>query len=385
MVDLEPSTVSSLRSSYFGQLFRPDNFIFGDQGAGNNWAKGNFTEGAAILEPVLDATRREAEECDCLQGFQLVHALGGGTGSGTGSLILDSLKEEYPDRIISTFSLMPSTRVSDVVVEPYNCTLSLPHLINSVDECYVIDNEALYDISTRALKLSAPAYSDMNHIVAVAMSGITSSLRFPGQLNTDLRKISVNLIPFPNLHFFMPAQAPLVGRCDQHQIPVSVGEIVSQIFDAKNLMCACNPTKGKYLTAAAIFRGLASTKEVEQLLANMQLRNNSYFAEWIPNNVKSAICDITPRGFQLSSTFIANSTCIQGLFKRVVHSYNQMFKRKAFLHWYTNEGMEELEFMTAATYVKDLIAEYRHAQDMTIDEEQNDATMSVDVRASSEA
>uniref|UniRef100_A0A5F5PH35 Tubulin beta 6 class V n=2 Tax=Equus TaxID=9789 RepID=A0A5F5PH35_HORSE len=40
LVDLEPGTMDSVRSGPFGQLFRPDNFIFGQTGAGNNWAKG---------------------------------------------------------------------------------------------------------------------------------------------------------------------------------------------------------------------------------------------------------------------------------------------------------------------------------------------------------
>lgn len=39
LVDLEPGTMDSVRSSPFGQLFRPDNFVFGQSGAGNNWAK----------------------------------------------------------------------------------------------------------------------------------------------------------------------------------------------------------------------------------------------------------------------------------------------------------------------------------------------------------
>merc|ERR1719449_27258 len=68
----------------FGQLFRPDNFVFGQSGAGNNWAKGHYTEGAELIDSVLDVVRKEAEGCDCLQGFQITHSLGGGTGTGMG-------------------------------------------------------------------------------------------------------------------------------------------------------------------------------------------------------------------------------------------------------------------------------------------------------------
>ncbi|XP_060936327.1 tubulin beta chain isoform X13 [Limanda limanda] len=75
LVDLEPGTMDSVRSGAFGQIFRPDNFVFGQSGAGNNWAKGHYTEGAELVDSVLDVVRKEAESCDCLQGFQLTHSL----------------------------------------------------------------------------------------------------------------------------------------------------------------------------------------------------------------------------------------------------------------------------------------------------------------------
>merc|ERR1712194_372388 len=99
LMDLEPGTMDSVRAGPFGQLFRPDNFVFGQTGAGNNWAKGHYTEGAELIDSVLDVVRKESEGCDCLQGFQLVHSLGGGTGSGMGTLLISKIREEYPDRI----------------------------------------------------------------------------------------------------------------------------------------------------------------------------------------------------------------------------------------------------------------------------------------------
>merc|ERR1711956_193882 len=60
LVDLEPGTMDSVRSGPFGQVFRPDNFVFGQSGAGNNWAKGHYTEGAELVDSVLDVVRKEA-------------------------------------------------------------------------------------------------------------------------------------------------------------------------------------------------------------------------------------------------------------------------------------------------------------------------------------
>ncbi|XP_060939408.1 tubulin beta-4B chain isoform X5 [Limanda limanda] len=211
LVDLEPGTMDSVRSGPFGQIFRPDNFVFGQSGAGNNWAKGHYTEGAELVDSVLDVVRKEAEGCDCLQGFQLTHSLGGGTGSGMGTLLISKIREEYPDRIMNTFSVVPSPKVSDTVVEPYNATLSVHQLVENTDETYCIDNEALYDIG--------------------------------------------------------------------------------------------------------------------------------------------------------------NSTAIQELFKRISEQFTAMFRRKAFLHWYTGEGMDEMEFTEAESNMNDLVSEYQQYQDATAEEE----------------
>ena len=130
--------------------------------------------------------RKEAESCDCLQGFQLTHSLGGGTGSGMGTLLISKIREEYPDRMMNTFSIVPSPKVSDTVVEPYNATLSVHQLVENTDETYCIDNEALYDICFRTLKLTTPTYGDLNHLVSATMSGVTTCLRFPGQVSQCL-------------------------------------------------------------------------------------------------------------------------------------------------------------------------------------------------------
>ncbi|MEJ1280113.1 hypothetical protein NN561_011053 [Cricetulus griseus] len=368
LVDLEPGTMDSVRSGPFGQLFRPDNFIFGQTGAGNNWAKGHYTEGAELVDSVLDVIRKECEHCDCLQGFQLTHSLGGGTGSGMGTLLISKIREEYPDRIMNTFSVMPSPKVSDTVVEPYNATLSVHQLVENTDETYCIDNEALYDICFRTLKLTTPTYGDLNHLVSATMSGVTTSLRFPGQLNADLRKLAVNMVPFPRLHFFMPGFAPLTARGSQQYRALTVPELTQQMFDAKNMMAACDPRHGRYLTVATVFRGPMSMKEVDEQMLAIQNKNSSYFVEWIPNNVKVAVCDIPPRGLKMASTFIGNSTAIQELFKRISEQFSAMFRRKAFLHWFTGEGMDEMEFTEAESNMNDLVSEYQQYQDATVND-----------------
>uniref|UniRef100_G3N1W7 Tubulin beta chain n=1 Tax=Bos taurus TaxID=9913 RepID=G3N1W7_BOVIN len=263
LVDLEPGTMDSVRSGPFGQIFRPDNFVFGQSGAGNNWAKGHYTEGAELVDSVLDVVRKESESCDCLQGFQLTHSLGGGTGSGMGTLLISKIREEYPDRIMNTFSVMPSPKVSDTVVEPYNATLSVHQLVENTDETYCIDNEALYDICFRTLKLTTPTYGDLNHLVSATMSGVTTCLRFPGQLNADLRKLAVNMVPFPRLHFFMPGFAPLTSRGSQQYRALTVPELTQQIYFAESNMNDLVSEYQQYQDATADEQGEFEEEEGE--------------------------------------------------------------------------------------------------------------------------
>ena len=201
------------------------------------------------------------------------------------------------------------------------------------------------------------------------MSGVTTGLRFPGQLNSDLRKLAVNMVPFPRLHFFMVGFAPLAARGSQKYQVNNVQELVSQMFDPRNMMAASDPRHGRYLTVATIFRGRLSMKEIDERMLEMRTRNSAYFVEWIPNNVQTAVCDIPPKGMKMSGTFIGNNTSIQELFKRVNDQFSVMFRRKAFLHWYTEEGMDEMEFTEAESNMHDLISEYQQYQEAEAYEE----------------
>ena len=73
---------------------------------------------------------------------------------------------------------------------------------------------------------------------------------------------------------------------------LTVPELTQQMFDAKNMMAACDPRHGRYLTVAAVFRGRMSMKEADEQMLNIQNKNSSYFVEWISNNIKTAVCDM---------------------------------------------------------------------------------------------
>jgi tubulin beta len=256
-------------------LFHPEQLISGKEDAANNYARGHYTVGKEVVDLVLDRLRKGADQCTGLQGFMVFHAFGGGTGGGFASLLLERLSVDYGRKAKILFSVYPSPQCSTAVVEPYNAVLTSHSMLEHSDVAFSVDNEALYDICFRTLKLTTPTYGDLNHLVCAAMSGVSCCLRFPGQLNSDLRKLAVNLIPFPRLHFFMIGFTPLTSRGSQQYRALTVPELTQQMFDAKNMMCASDPRHGRYLTACAMFRGRMSTKEVDEQMLNVQNKNSS--------------------------------------------------------------------------------------------------------------
>ena len=149
-----------------------------------------------------------------------------------------------------------------------------------------------------------------------------------------------------------------------------------------------------------MFRGQMSMKEVDEQMLQVQNKHSSNFVEWIPSNIKTAVCDVPPHGLPMAATFIGNSTSIQELFRRVADQFTGwffgseffskrkkiiipekkitpqnllrpivMFRKRAFIHWYTQEGMDEMEFSEAESNMHDLVQEYIQYQDAGIDEE----------------
>merc|ERR1739842_261779 len=76
-----------------------------------------------------------------------------------------------------------------------------------------------------------------------------------------------------------------------------------------------------------------------------------------------------PMGSETGCSLIGNNTAIMEIFQRIQEQFSAMFERKAFMHWYTGEGMDETEFTEAESNVIDLIAEYQQYFEATAEPE----------------
>ncbi|CBI25125.3 unnamed protein product, partial [Vitis vinifera] len=192
-VDLEPTVIDEVRTGTYRQLFHPEQLISGKEDAANNFARGHYTIGKEIVDLCLDRIRKLADNCTGLQGFLVFNAVGGGTGSGLGSLLLERLSVDYGKKSKLGFTVYPSPQVSTSVVEPYNSVLSTHSLLEHTDVAVLLDNEAIYDICRRSLDIERPTYTNLNRLVSQVISSLTASLRFDGALNVDVTEFQTNL------------------------------------------------------------------------------------------------------------------------------------------------------------------------------------------------
>jgi len=153
----------------------------------------------------------------------------------------------------------------------YNAVLSFHQLVEHADLVFNFDNEALYDIIKRNFKQDNPSYPALNSIIAKVMSGISTPFRFSGQLNSDLRKLGTNLVPFPRLHFFTTSYAPLHAPGATAFTRMKVPEIISELLESKNQMAASDVYSGRFLTVACYLRGRdISSREVDEAMLGVQ-------------------------------------------------------------------------------------------------------------------
>jgi len=302
----------------------------------------------------------------------IFHSFGGGTGSGLGSLLLERLTVDYQKKSKIEFAVYPSPQVATAVVEPYNSVLCTHAMNEHSDVAFMVDNEALYDICTRTLKIERPTYTNLNRLIAQCISSITASLRFDGALNVDLTEFQTNLVPYPRIRFPLLAYAPVISAEIAYHERLTVAEITNSVFEPLNQMVKCDPRHGKYMACCMMYRGDVVPKDVNAAISTVKLKRTIRFVDWCPTGFKVGInyqpSAVVPGGdlakVQRSVLMISNTTAIGEVLGRMDHKFDLMFSKRAFVHWYVGEGMEEGEFSEAR---EDLAAMEKDFEEVAIE------------------
>lgn len=365
-VDLEPTFIDEIRTGPYKDLFHPDQLVSRREGACGSFARGYYTLGRNIIDEVLDKIRKLTEACDSLQGFLIIHSLGGGTGSGLTARLMERLSAEYGKKSKVQFAIYPTPKLNTAITEPYNAVFSTHFTFDHSDLCFLVDNGAVYDIAQRNLGIARPSYEDLNGLIAHAIANVTASLRFEGNLNVDLNEFQTNLVPYPRLHFPVISYAPIASRENAIHSDLSTQAITNAVFDPANQLVKCDPRTGKYMSGCILYRGDVTPGDANAAIAQSESIHNIEFVDWLPTGFKVGISNHPQVSFpgdlmapvKRSVTMLSNTTATASLFTELAHKFDLMHKKRAFVHWYLGEGMEEDEFNEAREGLASLLRDY---------------------------
>ncbi|CAL6049892.1 Beta-tubulin [Hexamita inflata] len=306
LVDLDQTVMEKIRNGNLGGVFKPENIISGIDGASNNWARGYWTDGAEIIDQVMDTIRKQIEQSATINIFQMVHALGGGTGSGLGSLICDKLREENNKITMFNQVVLPGLEM-DSVVAAYNFGLSLPHLLDASDQVFLIDNIVLYDVCVKQLQLPKPAFTDLNKLITDHSLCFTSAWRFPSS-GVDEKKI-VDLMQQFKLGSLSQIKNDIVFNltCQTELLPKSIAVSTGQIPEI--------------------------VKSEIQIVSESSNKSNQTALLLCAKNVSQPL-------------------------ERMRHQFSAMYRSRAFTKCYHAEGMDQLEFVDSLDLLQKLVLEY---------------------------
>jgi len=354
-IDLEPTVVDEIRSGEYKDLYHPDQLINSKEDAANNFARGHYTVGKELIDLAMDKIRKITDNCVSLQGFMIFNSVGGGTGSGLGSLLLERLSVDYGKKSKLAYTVYPSPQIATAVVEPYNSVLSTHALLEHAEVVNILDNEAVYGICKENLDIARPTYSNLNRLITQVISSMTASLRFDGQLNVDLTEFQTNLVPYPRIHFMLTSYAPIISAEKAMREKHTIQDITLAAFEASNQMAKCDPRHGKFMSCCLLYRGDVVPKNVNLAIQSVKTKRSVQFVDWCPTGFK---CGINSQPMlpvpgsdmalvERSLCMVSNSTAIGEVFQRIDHKFDLMYAKRAFVHWYVGEGMEEGEFSEA--------------------------------------
>ncbi|KAJ8961839.1 hypothetical protein NQ318_021454 [Aromia moschata] len=383
-VDLEPTVVDEVRTGTYRQLFHPEQLITGKEDAANNYARGHYTIGKEIVDIVLDRIRKLADQCTGLQGFLVFHSFGGGTGSGFTSLLMERLSVDYGKKSKLEFSIYPapqaSSYVSTAVVEPYNSILTTHTTLEHSDCAFMVDNEAIYDICRRNLDIERPTYTNLNRLIGQIVSSITASLRFDGALNVDLTEFQTNLVPYPRIHFPLATYAPVISAEKAYHEQLTVAEITNACFEPANQLVKCDPRHGKYMACCMLYSRSNDPDMHRRRGAKGRERRHCHHQDEAHHPVRGLVSHrvqgrhqlptptVVPGGdlakVQRAVCMLSNTTAIAEAWARLDHKFDLMYAKRAFVHWYVGEGMEEGEFSEAR---EDLAALEKDYEEVAVD------------------
>ncbi|RAW39985.1 Tubulin alpha-2 chain [Phytophthora cactorum] len=206
-----------------------------------------------------------------------------------------------------------------------------------------------------------------------------SGKHVPRAVFVDLEP-TTNLVPYPRIHFMLSSYAPVISAEKAYHEQLSVAEITNSAFEPTSMMAKCDPRHGKYMATCLMYRGDVVPKDVNAAVATIKTKRTIQFVDWCPTGFKCGINyqppTVVPGGdlarVQRAVAMISNTSAIAEVFSRIDHKFDLMYAKRAFVHWFVGEGMEEGEFSEAREDLAALEKDYEEVSAETAEGEGED-------------
>lgn len=153
----------------------------------------------------------------------------------------------------------------------------------------------------------------------------------------------------------MISYAPVVSAAKSSHESFKVSDLTFQCFEPNNQMVVCDPRNGKYMAVALLYRGDVVPRDCTAAIATLKAKATFNLVDWCPTGFKLGINYQKPARVpdgelapvDRSVSMLSNTTAIAEAWSRLDHKFDLMYSKRAFVHWYVGEGMEEGEFSEA--------------------------------------
>ncbi|KAF0985073.1 hypothetical protein FDP41_000112 [Naegleria fowleri] len=390
MVDAEPKVIKASlddeRQSKLS-LYDPRNVVYSESGCGNNWALGyNFkgkvknltsnislTESNTLVDETMERIRREVESCDVVQAIFVFHSMGGGTGSGLGSRVVEEIRIKYPSYYIFTISIAPFQH-GETPLQHYNCLLTLNHIQQYADGVFLFVNDDLLRSITKNMKRQNAGHStlmDVSYSVSDINKYISSSLcglllpvySKETKLYTPFDAFSLvnQVVPMKDVNFVeLHTSALLTHNATQFTSWQYIAEDLTRhvpIYDLEN-------SNIKTIYAKAVVRGGLQTSHDVDIIKNVLQKQAFSPVDWTKGRKEEfhtlVSSDEALKSYKLpySLTVCANRTSFMQLFNRVLTKSYTMMQSRAYINWYQRHGLEITDFEEAICNLQNVVDNY---------------------------
>ncbi|XP_071944995.1 tubulin delta chain-like [Antedon mediterranea] len=343
------------------------------RGSGNNWANGFSVHGPKAEESVLNIVRREVEKCDRLTGFLNLMSLAGGTGSGVGTRLTQSLRDNYPQNFILNQVVWPHSS-GEVCLQNYNTVLSLSHLYKSCDAILLLTNDNLNKICSQLLGIKNVGFKDMNKVIGHQLASAFQPAYVHGQtLWSSVEETFEHLVAHPEYKLVTSRCVPQTSERSMefstYNWP-SLLKYLRQMLIVDSYMdegvnwhvkvppASSNQSASNYIKSISnqlILRG----KDVT--LADCQhFKDTALYANWIhPDSAMSVLSHHHQfLKYEKSATLLSNCQSPVKPLGKCLDKGWQMFAMRAYVHWYTRYGMMEEDFIDSFASLKQVHHSY---------------------------